>query len=69
MDKLTNGRMWLHGILAAFINGAAGGIVLTLVDPHDFNLQDGWKKLLSVAATFGILAAANYVKQTDFDNG
>ncbi len=50
------GEVWLKGILAAAISGAAGGLLTGLaavgIDPQHFNLQAG------IGATFRIGAAA-----------
>ncbi len=49
-------EIWLKGLLAAAISGAAGGVLTGLaavgIDPQHFNLQAG------MAATFRIGAAA-----------
>jgi Zn-dependent protease len=49
-------EIWLKGMLAAAISGAAGGILTGLaavgIDPQHFNLQAG------MGATFRIAAAA-----------
>ena len=49
-------ELWLKGLLAAAISGAAGGVLTGLaavgIDPQHFNLQSG------IAATFRIGAAA-----------
>jgi hypothetical protein len=53
---MTRLKIWLKGIAAAAITGAAGGVLTGLaavgIDPQHFNLQAGW------AATFHIGAAA-----------
>ncbi len=53
---MTRFHVWLKGILAAAISGAAGGILTGFaavgIDPQHFNLQAG------MGATFRIGAAA-----------
>ena len=53
---MTHLRLWLKGIVAAAISGAAGGILTGFaavgIDPQHFNLQAG------MGATFRIGAAA-----------
>jgi hypothetical protein len=53
---MTRLHIWLKGILAAAISGAAGGILTGFaavgIDPPHFNLQAG------MAATFKIALAA-----------
>jgi hypothetical protein len=53
---MTRLHIWLKGILAAAISGAAGGILTGFaavgIDPQHFNLQAG------MAATFKIALAA-----------
>ena len=59
-----NWKFWLHGLVAAIINGAASAVVLVITDPADFNLGAGLNKLAMTAAVFGLMAAANYLKQS-----
>jgi hypothetical protein len=53
---MTHLHIWLKGLLAAAISGAAGGVLTGLaavgIDPQHFNLQSG------IGATFRIGAAA-----------
>ena len=53
---MTRVEIWLKGLLAAAISGAAGGVLTGLaavgIDPQHFNLQSG------IGATFRIGAAA-----------
>jgi hypothetical protein len=53
---MTHMHVWLKGLLAAAISGAAGGVLTGLaavgIDPQHFNLQGG------MGATFRIGAAA-----------
>ena len=53
---MTRVEIWLKGLLAAAISGAAGGVLTGLaavgIDPQHFNLQTG------IGATFRFGAAA-----------
>lgn len=56
-------RVWLHGLVAAVINGVSTSAVVILADPTTFNLfQGGAAKLGLVAATAGALAFFTYLK-------
>ena len=54
--NMTRVELWLKGLLAAAVSGAAGGVLTGLaalgIDPQHFNLQSG------TGATFRIGAAA-----------
>jgi len=56
---MTRLQIWLRGIVAAAITGAAGGVLTGLaavgIDPQHFNLQAG------MAATLRIGAAASLI--------
>lgn len=56
--------MWLKGLIAAAIGGAANAVTVMIVDPVAFNLQDGGKKLAMVALVSAIVSAALYLKQS-----
>jgi hypothetical protein len=57
--RMTHTEIWLRGVLAAAISGAAGGVLTGFaalgIDPQHFNLQSG------VGATFHIAEAAALV--------
>ncbi len=54
-------RIWLRGILAAAISGAAGGVVVGLaavgIDPQHFNLNTGIHATLQIAAAAAVINA------------
>ena len=64
-------KIWIHGLLSAFIGGAANalysGITLLLAAPNEFNLGAALKKtlltILVLALLSGIQTAAAYLKQ------
>ena len=51
-----------------FIGGAANALTMVIVDPLNFNLNEGVGNLLTVAATSAIVAAAMYLKQSPLPN-
>lgn len=59
-----NITIWVKGLIAAIIGGVSNTIVLMIADPLNFNLGEGIDKLITVAATSAIVAAAMYLKQS-----
>lgn len=59
-----NIAIWVKGLIAAIIGGVSNTIVLMIADPLNFNLGEGIDKLITVAATSAIVAAAMYLKQS-----
>ncbi|HKV06320.1 MAG TPA: hypothetical protein VJO53_14585 [Candidatus Acidoferrales bacterium] len=67
-----NLRIWIKGIAAAAISGAANGIVTGFaaigIDPGHFNLQAGMHHTLAIggvsAAISAILGVALYLRQS-----
>lgn len=59
-----NIAIWAKGLIAAIIGGVSNTIVLMIADPLNFNLGEGIDKLVTVAATSAIVAAAMYLKQS-----
>lgn len=57
-------KTWLKGLFSAFIGAVANGVTLMIVDPTNFNLQEGWKKLLSICLVSGLVSVAMYLKQS-----
>jgi hypothetical protein len=65
-------ELWLKGMLAAGIAGAANGIITGFaavgIDPSHFNLQAGFRNTLAIASVSagmsGIIAVAAYLKQS-----
>lgn len=72
MSKWFNFEIWLKGLAAASISGAANGVVTGFaaigIDPEKFNLAAGFHYTLAIgflsAALSGILGAALYLKQS-----
>ena len=56
-------RLWLKGLIAAIVGGTATTVTVVIVDPSTFNLQAGWKNLVTVMAVSGILNMAMYLKE------
>lgn len=57
-------KKWLHSLLSVFIGGGANTITLMAIDPLKFNLQDGWKNVVTGFLLGGVLSAAFYLKQS-----
>lgn len=55
---------WSKGLLSAVIHSVASTVVVVVVDPQTFNLDEGLNKLATVALVSGILGAASYLKDT-----
>lgn len=55
--------VWLHGLLAAFIGGAATAISGMVIAPDTFNFGAP-RKLLELTLAAGIINAAMYLKQS-----
>lgn len=68
MENLTNASVWFKGLVAAIVGGIANSIALVIADPLNYNLGDGAKNLLTVAATSAIVSAAFYLKQSPLPN-
>jgi hypothetical protein len=59
-----NTVVWVKGLIAAIIGGVANSVTLMIADPLNFNLGEGINKLLTVAATSAIIAAAAYLAKS-----
>lgn len=57
-------KLWFSTLLATFISGASGAVIVVVVDPIAFNFQEQWLKTLEVAAAFGLVGVANYLKKS-----
>ncbi len=62
-------RTWAKGLASTVISGAATGLSLTVIDPSTFNLSTGANRLLVVMLVSGLVAGANYLKQSPIPNG
>lgn len=59
-----NWKHWIHGLGSAFIGGGANAVTVMIVDPTQFNLEQGWQKLLAVFLVSAFLSACFYLKQS-----
>lgn len=57
-------NVWLKGLLAAVIGGAAGAGISLFSDPLAFDLATGWKKLLGAICGGALIALFGYLKQS-----
>lgn len=70
-------ELWLKGLAAAAIAGAANGVITGFaavgIDPAHFNLQTGFKPTLAIAGVSalmsGIIGVAAYLKQSPLPAG
>ena len=59
-----NWRVWVRGLMAALINGAASSVTVVIVDPVDFSpFNGGLGKLATVAAVSAFFGGALYLKE------
>lgn len=56
--------IWLNGLVAAGISGAASSISVMVVDYDHFNLTTGLKHLGLVALVSAVIGVAGYLKQS-----
>ena len=62
---MDNGiSVWIKGLVAAIVGGAANALTVIVVDPINFTLAEGFGKVAQVATVGAILAAAAYLKQS-----
>ena len=69
---MRNWQLWLKGLVAAGIAGAANGVMTGFaavgIDPQHFNLQAGLRDTLTIAAVSALMSAivavAAYLKQS-----
>jgi hypothetical protein len=57
-------KTWIKGLVSAAIGAAANGITVVIVDPTNFNLNEGLGKLGSVMFVSAIVAIGLYLKQS-----
>ena len=57
-------RVWLRGMAAAGIGGAANSIAVMIVDPVNFNIWEGLPNLGTVAGLSAVVSVAMYLKQS-----
>jgi len=58
---MTHTEIWLRGVLAAAISGAAGGVLTGFaalgIDPQHFNLQAGMSSTLHIGEAAALINA------------
>lgn len=64
MSRLKDVRVWLRGLIAAVIGGAANAVMTVIVAPETFNFQEGIGKLGAVTGASALVSAAMYLKQS-----
>lgn len=63
MNPLKSVRVWLYGLLSSVISSAAGVTAVIAIDPVDFNLSTGLRKVGQVAFVMGLIALFNYLQR------
>ena len=58
-----NWRLWTRGLIAAFINSAAGVGTMAVLEPEHFNIHEGFPKLATLFLALGISGALLYLKE------
>jgi len=74
--NFTRFELWLKGVLAAAISGAAGGVLTGFaavgIDPQHFNLQTGMSATLRIAAAAAlinsVIGVAAYLQKSPLPN-
>ncbi len=69
---MTKLEIWVKGILAAAVSGAAGGVMTGLaavgIDPQHFNLQSGMGETLRIGAAAalinGVIGVSAYLQKS-----
>jgi hypothetical protein len=64
MQRFKSVRLWVKGLVAAAVGGAANSIVNIGIAPETFNFQDGLGRLAAAAGASAILSMALYLKQS-----
>jgi hypothetical protein len=72
LSELKKTELWLKGLVAAAISGAAGGVMTGLaavgIDPHHFNLQSGASATTHIGAAAApinsIIGVAAYLQKS-----
>jgi len=61
---LKSGLLWLHGLAAVFIGGAAHSVAGMVIKPGAFNLGAEWRSTLALAVASGVISAAAYLMRS-----
>lgn len=57
-------RTWLHGLMGAFIQSGATAVSVMVIDPQNFNLNEGLANIGKLVLVSGIIGAALYLKSS-----
>lgn len=57
-----NWKIWVEGLISAFVGGASNVIAMVIVDPLSFNFTTQWRHTAGAALAGGVLAVAMYLK-------
>jgi zinc transporter ZupT len=63
-------KMWLKGLIAAVIGGAANAVSAVIAAPQTFNFShEGLIAIAKLAAAGALIALIGYLKQSPVPNG
>jgi hypothetical protein len=57
-------KAWFKGLVSAAIGGAANAVTVMVIDPIQFNFQDGLGKLGAIAGISALVSIAMYLKKS-----
>jgi hypothetical protein len=57
-------KKWIVGIFSTAISAAANTVVVMIVAPETFNVNEGLSKVFTVAGVSALVAVANYLRQS-----
>lgn len=69
MQKITNWKAWVKGLIHAGISGGTAAISTSIVAPETFNFGDGLNKLFSVAGISAIVSISKFLSAYPFPEG
>ena len=60
--KMSGLMLWLKGLIAAAVGGAATSVGVMIADPVSFNTGDGLERVGIVAGVSALVSVAAYLK-------
>jgi hypothetical protein len=62
-------KKWFYGLFSTAISAAANTVVVMIVAPETFNIDEGLSKVFTVAGISALVAVANYLRQSPLPSG
>lgn len=59
-----NWKLWIYSLASAVIGGASNAVLAMVIDPAQFNLETGMKKVSAFACLGALFSGASFLKQT-----